>query len=256
MILDEICVYDEIMARVLLEAGGGEREERDFDGGDGVVQSLGTREQGGSSGDHIVDDEHMLALELCSGLACGQIQALGALHALELVFFGLRGMCLPCLEPKFDWGAGDIGNALCYVLTLIVAALGEFGDVQRHGDDHIDAVPQTRRLHECGGLTGKPAPQLRLVAVLEVVQQAGIGAALLVVEIGGSALDGHFACKELLHEIKIDFVEMGDGQLHVALAAHEALVAVERFAAHGAVAWHDDAGGILQKSLNRNHCRH
>ena len=156
--------------------------------------------------------------------AAGGIHALGVEHALGGVFVSLGGVLVHGFEGfhhRFAYGAR---YSLCQELTLVVAAAGELGVVQRHGDYGVDVVEEVAGEHLARGALGEPSPQGGHVAVLDVVENGCVGVALVVEEIAGAALHGHLARHELVEGVERYVLVVSARDVHQAAAAQEFLV--------------------------------
>lgn len=151
---------------------------------------------------------------------------LHVVHTLQSVLVGLAGgEGLPAYHNLGDRYARDLMNALGDEQRLVVAALPTAFTGNRDGDNQVDVIEESFFLKLPGRHSSEEETDLRLAVVFQILNEQAGGGVGMVVEQGGTALDGNPAVEELGHLVVLwPGGEMGAWQTHVALHAQKLFV--------------------------------
>lgn len=135
-----------------------------------LCQFLGTSCDGGTCGDDIVDEQHVLSSYLFAFI---QMECIShVLSALPNAQF-----CLTVLEPMalhhvvVDGYAGEFVYSFSYFLALVVTTVYASEPGDRHGDNGIDVVEESVWLHALDHQPPQVLSNLGCIVVFQVVNQ-------------------------------------------------------------------------------------
>lgn len=214
-------------------SGLGKAECQDTDGDTfGLTEGLGTGDDGSTGGDDIVNDEQMFVADeptvnefkdfldifIAFPTAAAGLAAFEDVASHHLIIYR---------------EAGDFADTTGYFHTLVITALPLAFTGQRDGYDGVDALEEPATQDFTRQHTTHDATNLRMILVLQLVEDGGSLGMSLVVEEGRGALYGNLSPEGLGEDVLVGIaVKACTGQVEIALAAEHLFGDGETAAAH------------------------
>ena len=173
-------------------------------------------------GAYVIDDENVLAFQgswtLPGAFRIWLEDRTYILLPLPSVFMSLA-FCKGSSSYKMckDGEIGDVGNALGYLLALVVASLLEAVLGKGDGDDAVDVVEEVDPRAFLSQKSPHVESDFRVMVILELVEDVACEGMALVIKQGSCFLDGDLMPKHLRHLVFIGILPcVGSGKMQVA----------------------------------------
>lgn len=187
---------------------------------------MATRDDRRPRGANVIDDEEVLAVQGSCALP-GTFwiwfeNRAYILLSLPSVFMGLA-FCKRSSSYKMgkDGEMGDVGNALGYLLALVVTSLFEAVLGKGDGDNAVDVVEEVDPRAFLTQKTSHVESDFGVMVILELVEYVAREGMTLVIKQGTSFLDGDLMPKHLRHLVVVRILpSVGSGKMQVARHAN------------------------------------